>query len=278
MLTVDPVSIPRDRWDRPLIIPVGGGVVPVPYTRVSTMAKALDDTTNLTAWKLRTVAVGLARRPDLRARVAGVIASFPDDPVADGKRDLAGILADASEAGGASRAASMGTAWHDLTAAVDLGADPDDLEGVDADLARRLREYMEATALLDVLAVERFVVVDDLMAAGTLDRLYRLPDGRVVVGDVKTGSSDPAYPLSVCVQVATYAHGSSYNPNTGARAPLHPDLDPTTGLLIHLPQRGKGCRVYELDLTAGWEAARTAAQVRAVRRLRADDLASSWEA
>lgn len=275
-MSVDHRPIPRDRWDRPLIVPPDGGAL-VPYTRVSTLAKALDDTTNLTAWKLRTVAVGLARRPDLRARVAGVMATHPEDPVADGKRDLSGILAEAAEVGGASRAASMGTAWHDLTAAVDLGADPWALVGVDEDVAGRLVDYRDATAALEVVAVERFVVADAITAAGTLDRLYRLPDGRVVVGDVKTGSSDPDYPLAVAVQVATYAHGLTYDPDTG-RSPLHPDLDPTVGLLVHLPQKGTGCRVYLLDLVAGWQAAILADEVRAVRRLRAADLASRWVA
>jgi hypothetical protein len=221
--------------------------------------------------------VGLAHRPDLRDRVAGVIASHPEDPVGAGKRELTGILADAAEAGGATRAASRGTAWHDLTAAVDYGADPADLvDLVGQETATRLWDYKAATSTLEVLAVERFVVVDALQAAGTLDRLYRLPDGRVVVGDVKTGTSDPDYPLAVAVQVATYAHGCLYNPDTGARTPLHPDLDPTVGLLVHLPQKGQGCKLYTLDLVAGWEAARTAAEVRAVRRLRADDLATLW--
>jgi len=275
VLTANPQAVQRDRWGRPLVIPPGGGS-PVAYTRASTLAKALDDTSNLTAWKLRTVAVGLARRPDLRARVAGVLASYPDDPVADGKRDLNGILDAAADAGGGGWAASMGTAWHELTAAVDLGADPWDLVGLDEGVAARLVDYRDATALLDVLAVERFVVVDGLQVAGTLDRLYRLPDGRVVVGDLKTGSSDPAYPLAVAVQVATYAHGVLYDPDTGAREPLHPDLDTTTGLLVHLPQRGKGCRVYVLDLVAGWGAAQAAAVVREVRRLRPPDLALPW--
>ena len=61
-------EISRDRWVRPLITPVGGGK-PVGYTRVSTLAKALDDTTNLTAWKLRTAAVGLAKSPSVIDRV-----------------------------------------------------------------------------------------------------------------------------------------------------------------------------------------------------------------
>ena len=35
------VDIKRDRWDRPLITPVDGGT-PIPYTRVSTLAKVPD--------------------------------------------------------------------------------------------------------------------------------------------------------------------------------------------------------------------------------------------
>src|SRR5690606_1008152 len=73
-------AVQRDRWGRPLIVPPGGGD-PVAYTRVSTLAKALDDTSNLMAWKQRVTAVGLARRQDLRTRLAGIIASHPDDPV-----------------------------------------------------------------------------------------------------------------------------------------------------------------------------------------------------
>ena len=47
------------------ITPPGGGE-PIAYTRVSTMAKALDDLNNLMAWKNRKVIEGVLRRPDLR--------------------------------------------------------------------------------------------------------------------------------------------------------------------------------------------------------------------
>lgn len=271
-------DIPRDRWGRPLIVPVDGGT-PVPYTRVSTLAKALDDTSNLMTWKQRVTAVGLARRSDLRTRLAGVVASHAD-PVSDfpGKRDLNAICSEAAEAGGGSTAASAGTGIHELTEAVDRGAEPEELDGIDEALAIRLREYQHATAILDVLAIETFVVNDTVTAAGTFDRLVRLPDGRVVVADLKTGKHDAGYPLGVATQIAVYANGSLYDPETGARAPLHADLDPTTGLLIHLPQKGSGCQVYELDLTAGWDAAQVAARVHVIRKWKADDLRKGWVA
>lgn len=265
----------RDRWGRPLIIPPGGGD-PVPYTRVSTMAKALDDTSNLMAWKQRVTAVGLARRPDLRTRLAGIIASNPDDPVGGpGKRDLNAVCAEAAEAGGAGAAASAGTGIHELTEAIDRGTDPDDLL-IDDSLAGRLRQYADAMREFEVLDIETFVVNDQVQAAGTFDRLVRCPDGKVRVADLKTGAHDANYPLGVATQIAIYAMGQRYDPATGARSPLHPDLSTSTGLLIHLPQKGDGCHIYTLDLEAGWQAATTAARVHAIRKWRATDLATPY--
>jgi len=42
----------------------------VSYTRATTVAKTLDDTSNLEKWSGRMVALGLAARPDLLALVA----------------------------------------------------------------------------------------------------------------------------------------------------------------------------------------------------------------
>ena len=53
----------------------------------------------------------------------------------------------------------------------------------------RLDAYREATQGFEVLDIECFVVNDELQAAGTFDRLYRCPDGRVRVADLKTGKS-----------------------------------------------------------------------------------------
>ena len=70
-------ELTRDRWGRPLIVPPEGGK-PVGYTRVSTLAKALDDLNNLMAWKARKTAEGLVRRPDLLTLVSGAIANGDD--------------------------------------------------------------------------------------------------------------------------------------------------------------------------------------------------------
>ena len=262
------IEIPRDRWARPLITPPEGGEV-VPYTRVSTLAKALDDLNNLMAWKARKTAEGLVRRPDLLTLISGAIANGDPDTDWPTKKALNAAVEQAMEAAGASKGATAGTGFHSLTEAINKGVEP--LFVSEADQVR-LEAYRTATASIEWLEIEMFVVNDQVRAAGTFDRLGRLPDGRVVVADLKSGKSEADYPFSTVVQISTYANGHRYDPETGNRSPLHADLDVSTGLLIHLPPSG-GCTLYELDLARGWQAAQLAAQVRDARSWKAADLA-----
>lgn len=264
-------EIDRDRWGRPLIIPEGGGI-PTPYVRTSTLAKSLDDQSNLMTWTARMTAVGLALSPHLMDRVAS-LANKHIDPVTDARRDLNGIVKDAKLAAGGSSAADIGTALHEMTEVIDSGAE---LKIVGGRWTSHLDAYVEATKHLQMLEMETFVVNDQVQSAGTFDRLVRLPDGRVVVADLKTGKSDSDYPLGVATQIAIYANGSRYNPETGERTPLHEDLDIDLGLLIHLPSKASPprCTLYDLDLIRGWEAAQEAMKVRSIRAWKAVDLAT----
>lgn len=263
------VEIPRDRWLRPLIVPPGGGE-PTAYVRVSTLAKALDDLNNLMLWKQRKTAQGLLMRPDLMTRLSGALATGKDSE-ADWptKRAFNDACREACEAAGASTGASAGTGFHSLTEAIDRGDEPMFVSAADQ---VRLDAYRAATAPLSMLDIECFVVNDQVRAAGTFDRLVRLPDGAVVVADLKSGKSEAAYPFATTVQIATYANGSRYDVETGGRSPLHADLDTSRGLLIHLPPSG-GCSLYVLDLRVGWEAAQIASRVRDMRSLKADQIA-----
>lgn len=264
-------EIDRDRWGRPLIIPEGGGD-PIPYVRTSTLAKSLDDQSNLMTWTARMTAVGLALSPHLMDRVAS-LANKHTDPVTDARRDLNGIVKDAKLAAGGSSAADVGTALHEMTEVIDSGQE---LKIIGGRWTAHLDAYVEATKHLEMLEMETFVVNDELQSAGTFDRLVRLPDGRVVVADLKTGKSDADYPLGVATQIAIYANGSRYNPETAERTPLHADLDLSVGLLIHLPSKATParCSLYDLDLLRGYEAAREAVAVRGIRSWKAADLAT----
>lgn len=260
-------DIPRDRWQRPLILQSDGETKP--YTRVSTLAKALDDQTNLMSWKARKTAEGLVRRPDLLTRAAGALSTGNPDTDWPTKRELNGIVGEATEAAGASRGASAGTGFHSLTEAMDRGV-LDETLVPEADRAR-LDDYRRAMHGYKVLDIETFIVNDHVHAAGTFDRLVLCPDGRVRVADLKSGKSEADYPLATTVQISIYANGKRYDPDTGERSPLHAALDLSTGLLIHLPPTG-GCTVIPLDIDLGWQAAQTAVEVRSFRSLKAADI------
>lgn len=251
---------------------------PKAYTRVSTLCKAISDTTAITDWKCRQVALGMAQRPDLSA----VALSAGDD-----RRALGDVVKQALAASAADRAANTGTAIHSMTEAADRGHD---LSGVPAEYRRLVDSYratMESFGV-EVLAAERFIVNDDLEAAGTFDRLVRI-DGQLVVADIKTGAQAPKYAMETAAQVATYAQGSLYTlPDPDAEIPrdrwgrpliesadsgnakrvnlAELGVSQTAGLLIHLPQGGEVCDLYWLDLGEGYWISSVARDVRRMRK------------
>jgi hypothetical protein len=248
--------IGRDRWGRPLITPAGGGKAE-PYTRVSTLAKVLDDKTALMQWKCRQTALGMGRRKDLVA--------LAKTAKAEDKAKLNEIVESALAAAESDSAANMGTALHSMFEQVDAGMDPTEFG---AEFAPDLTAYRDAMVGVEVLARELFVVCDELKAAGSFDKLVRvtLPDGRVVlmVADVKTGQHEPNYPHGVATQIAIYSRSHVYHPEKGRVASL-PEMGVSQelGLLIHSPAGKATTDLYLLDLSVGWALATTAVAVKA---------------
>lgn len=245
------LDIPRDRWGRPLITPPGGGK-PEPYVRISTLAKTLDDKTALAKWMCRQTAIGLAQRPDLVSLVGAS---------ADNKKTVGDAVEQAMAAAKSDQAANIGTTLHALTEAYDGGTyDP---QFVTPEMHTDVTAYAVAMEKIKIDAVEVFIVVDDLKAAGTFDRIVTLPDGRRMVADIKTGQSEPKYPHGATTQIALYAHGTPYHPETGrAQALADLGVSQTEGLLIHLPAGTGTCDLYILDLEVGWALATVASKVR----------------
>lgn len=256
----DDTAIARTSDGRPLIIPIAGGK-PTPYTRSSTFARALEDGAALVTWKQQMLLKGVLANPDL------VPEGF--DPM--DYRTAVPVIEVLMDAAGARDAANFGTACHNLAWLLDFtdehlagvyNLEPPHLEWLD--------RYAELTKDLQMVEGEVFAVNDAYQCAGTMDRLVRLPDGRVVTADIKAGAA--LHPQSFAVQVAVYATSQRYDPVTGARTLLHPDLDPTVGLIIHVPQEKKGvigpASLIGLDLTKGLELASLALQVRKSRAAR----------
>lgn len=255
----DILTVPRDSYGRPLILQANGKAKG--YTRISGLAKTLDTADGLMLWSNAMTVIGMARSVDL-ADIAYSL-TRGDDPYTENKSDLIKLAKAAQELAGSTVKRDLGTTLHYWSEVVDRTGD---LDSVPDEFRADIESYLWATVEMETVAAELFVVVDELEAAGTLDALKRLPDGRVVVTDTKTGQRDHCYPMSVEVQVATYAHGQRYDFETGERTPLHPDLDMTEGLLIHLPSGTATCELYALDLRRGWQNAVLACDVRKARK------------
>ena len=246
-------AVNRDRFGRPLIIPPDGGK-PVPYTRATTLAGAIDDLYGLMNWKCRQTAIGLVNRPDLQVSVSAH---------ADDKKQLDKIVEQALEASGSSAAATTGTAIHRLTELVDVQAD---IPPVAPDVATSLNLYRRLMAPIEIVESEQLVVCDELQTAGTPDRIVRWQNQNFIA-DIKTGQNLDYSAGKIAMQLAIYAHSCAYQPDTGIRQPL-PDVHQTAAIIIHLPAgRNEGQLVW-VDIGAGWEAVQLAVQVRDWRKRR----------
>ncbi|UNX54112.1 PD-(D/E)XK nuclease family protein [Georgenia sp. TF02-10] len=259
-------GIIRDRWGRAMIVPPQPlGAKAVPYTRATTVAKTLEDQSGLMTWKQRMTLLGLVARRDLLTAAA---ATDPTD-----KQTLNRLAEQAADAGGSTAAATTGTALHAFTERLDTGAD---LGHVPPEHSADIAAYVRLADQVgwEVLGVEEFVVCDAFRIAGTADRVLRLPDGRVVIGDVKTGSS-VAYPHAWAVQTAIYAHSMRYDPETGKRLPWEKVPDQERALVVHVPARQGTATAYWVDIARGWEALLLSMKARTWRQEK--NLLTPWE-
>ena len=241
-------EIDRDRWGRPMVVPPEGGQ-PTAYTRCTTYVGCLDDTFALGKWQQRMVAIGMARRPDLQVSV---------NAHADNSKRLDELCENALEAAAANAAATTGTALHSLTEQIDRGSK---LSSMPPATQADLDAYVTATQQLEAVHIERFCVEDELKIGGTPDRVVEF-EGKRYIADLKTGSVDYAA-LKISMQLAVYAHSQLYDIRSHERSQL--DVDQQRAIVIHLPAGGGKCRLMWADIAQGWDAVRTARDVRSWR-------------
>jgi hypothetical protein len=251
MTTSDEFSLlaeaPKDRWGRYKISDPASGKERG-YTRVTTIAKVLDDSSSLADWKTRMAITGIVQRADLLAQASTSL---------DDRSKLNKIANDAIEAAGAYSRANLGTALHSITQQLDLGMKPQILQGLQADI----ETYVASIAAWDFGMkkewIEVLLINDEYEYAGTADRIVTTRDGKICIFDLKTGT-DLSYSFgSIAVQLAMYAHADwIYDWKTGERTALPEGLDMKEGIICHLPAGEADCKFYTVDLEAGWEAAK----------------------
>lgn len=251
MTTSDEFSLlaeaPKDRWGRYKISDPATGKERG-YTRVTTIAKVLDDSSSLADWKTRMAITGIVQRADLLAQASTSL---------DDRSKLNKIANDAIEAAGAYSRANLGTALHSITQQLDLGMKPQILAGLQSDI----ETYVASIAAWDFKMkkewIEILLINDEYEYAGTADRIVTTRDGKICIFDLKTGT-DLSYSFgSIAVQLAMYANADwIYDWKTGERTPLPEGLDMKEGIICHLPAGEANCKFYTVDLEAGWEAAK----------------------
>lgn len=267
-----------DPPDRPDFRRVGKGVPfvidpssgkRVRYSRSSNAGKILDDESNLTDWKLRTVVAGAAQRPELMAQ-----ASVLD--VDSDKKALRDIAEECLVAGKGQRRAIIGNAVHAMFDHIDRNdgwvPPPQYNDLVDAYVAT-----LETWGLIPV-GIEVHCINDEFRLAGTLDRRYRttkpliapdgqvIPIGSVIVGDTKTGKELEYASGSYCTQLAAYVDSVQYDVATDERSPFDQECVTDWALILHADSAGARVDVYWVDINAGREGLKLARQVKAWRQ------------
>ena len=232
------------------------------WTRVTTFVEAIEDGAALTDWKVRLATRGIVTNPDLYTQARAEH---------DNDKAMTALGTEAAWRAGSKLAADIGTALHLATEHHDLGTGhrpPDPWGGhVDA--------WAGALAAhgIEILPdwIERTVIHPEFGCAGTLDRLVRLPDGRTVVLDVKTGKS--VRKITYAAQAAIYARAAhAWTPD--GYQPL-PDIDTTVAIVAHLSATEGTCELMAIDLGRGWEVAQLCHAIRTGRSVKG--VFTRWE-
>ena len=264
MIPVLPDPIRRDQWGRYKVLPPEGKK-PVGYARATTVAKALDDTSNLAAWGKRMTALGLAVRPDLLAMI-----QTTDNT---DKKALDRLCDSASEAGGATARRDLGTALHKMfeQSCITPGYQPP--PAYVADITAIHTTLREAGLQVVDECSELMVVLDQYQIAGMADLIVeRVSDGELFIADLKTGSSVAYGALGWAIQLAIYANadhiyiqGPEADGSADLRAPM-PAVNKKQALIIHCQPESGACDLHTLDIGKGFAALETAISVREWRK------------
>lgn len=257
-----PGNIPRDRWDRPLIVPPGGGK-PRAYVRASTLGGALEYTGNLEDWRIRCALWSAAREADILLRLNSIT-----DPHADQstKRTMKELADKAHDRGGFNVGAIVGSALHDLGEILDQGGE---IPATVPEVARATLAAYRRVAMdhFEFIRSEAFVVNDILGAAGTFDRQGRLRHpmrpvdgkgkpigpwigaGESIMVDVKTGQTMEYAGSKFAVQLKTYADGKLYRVDEAGN-PIREEHGARRdfAVILHVPSGSELAELHWVDL------------------------------
>lgn len=238
------------------------------WRRATTFAHVMSDSAAVERWRRRKVAEGLARVQAAGAHeyttpvgqvieAADAIEAAGDDwrKAKKAKMALDDLCESFADAAGASAGSTAGTDIHSLTEWYDAGR-IDEIE-VPIDYAPDLAAYIAAVQDSGIVTrpewLERVIVNTETDTCGTTDKILELPDGRIVIGDLKTQQSISFGWQEIAMQLAQYAHGAAMLTEGGELEPMPAGLDKSRGIVIWLPVGSGRVEFHEIDLTEGWD-------------------------
>jgi len=267
--------------------------------RVTTVAKAIEDQSNLRPWHTTMGIVGTFADIKVKAKWAALLAEHPA-PWETARDELTGddgLIEASVAAGGSNDRRDIGTALHRIMHVVNRGDTPN-VDGEFADAVRTYQQRLDAEGLRAVPTLtEMSVWIPRYDVVGTFDVVFE-HDGRLggkplIMGDFKTGGvtwkPDLDYrtkqqkgwrdghvdsDLSEAMQLAIYGDDSAqiivWPANSYDECQLlpMPDIDRATGVIIHLPVGENVCTARYLDLEAGRAAVRLAIEVMDMRKVK----------
>lgn len=242
------------------------------FTRVTTGAKTLEDTSGLEKWKLRSVIRGIKTNPHLLENI-----DLYGEPW-DVQKDLLRVAEEAHVAAGGAQASEFGTALHAWLEALELGTVTWD------EVPDQFKPHAEAyggalvqwgiTAALDKDGrplVERIVYNPRTQWVGTFDRIYKLADGSQCIGDVKTAKeSSIVYSyLAISIQLGDYADAPVMLSLDGTEWEPMPQVRTDFAIVAHVPSDANPpkANMISIDLDCGRTAMDAAVAVRNMRSM-----------
>jgi hypothetical protein len=221
----------------------------VPYQRVSTFAKTLDDKEGLIAWKAWMALRGAQVEQGLLQQALHADTT------------PRGVVDALAEAGGAGQKRDRGADRHQIVAMALSGAPLPQMPSearAELDAVLRLIE-----SLGTVVGLEVPTVCDRWQVCGSVDLVLTGSDGTTVVADLKTGAKVDR--LAHSIQLISYARSWVWDfdaeRRTGPVAASRPRL-----VVLHAPQGGAEPALVDLDVDRATRWADLARDVRQARR------------
>lgn len=238
------------------------------WQRATTAAKVMANTFTLNQWHQRMTAKGMAMRDDLLLKVA-------DLDVKEDRKKLNELCEEAQVTAGSKVSAELGTALHSITERIDMGQEVR-IPAKFQPLVSLYTDTVRASGLKIVPGMlEQTTALTQYMVAGTFDRVFQLPNGEYVIGDLKTGASLSYGELEIEIQLAIYAHGVNthgiWDWDTKTWVDPGFKVRPDLGVVMHMPAEsvleGKPeCTLQWVNLKAGWANLALSKQVEAEQK------------